>query len=87
MSTTAYTETTTTATFRTFDANHTEVRYISAKGFQSQFHAKSYFEQQVGRITLEVGEPVWLSNLVCSNGDLVCQAVPRYWAAGVQEVS
>lgn len=80
-----YEETTTTATFRTFD--NAVVKTISAKGFQSQFHAQAYFTTFIGEVTLEVGKPVWLSNLTCTNGDFLCEAVLRYWRDGVQATS
>ena len=81
-----YIETTTTATFRTTQDN-VEAKTMKARGFLSQHHAFHYFSQQVGRVTLEVGAPVWLSNLVNEdNGDFLCEAVPRYYSEHVVEV-
>jgi hypothetical protein len=74
-----------TATYRPMKS-HEIVKEISAKGFESQKHAWEYFQQQVGRVSIEHGHSVWCSNLVASNGDFLCQAVPSYWANGVSVV-
>jgi hypothetical protein len=79
-----YEDTVTTATFRTFD--NAVVKEMKAKGFQSQYHAQSYFTTFIAEVALEIGQPVWLSNLVCTNGDFLCEAVPRFWRSGVKAV-